>query len=214
MRRTRWSLHKLKTAVGNWLDRDDATTVARIPEFIELAEANFNRVIRQPDMITKDDSFSISGRYTTLPTDTLEIVRIVLDLTPVVVLEYMTPEELSERRVSLTGGGKPYYFTTVGGSTNQLEVLRSPDSTYTASIIYYTRIAALTDAATTNWLLTNHPDIYLFGTLVEADPYLKNDERMPMWTSRLDKALNDLRLQGQRERHTASGLRMRSVALG
>jgi len=203
---------ELQTATANWLDRSDMTD--RIPEFIELAEANFNRVIRQPDMITKDDSFSISSRYTTLPTDTLEIVRIVLDLTPVVVLEYMTPEELSERRVSLTGGGKPYYFTTVGGSTNQLEVLRSPDSTYTASIIYYTRIAALTDSATSNWLLTNHPDIYLFGTLVEAEPYLKNDERMPMWTSRLDKALNDLRLQGQRERHTASGLRMRSVALG
>jgi len=203
---------QLQTEIANWLDRTDLT--ATIPTFIELAEANFNRVIRQPDMITKDDSFSISSRYTTLPTDTLEIVRIVLDLTPVVVLEYMTPEELSERRVSLTGGGKPYYFTTVGGSTNQLEVLRSPDSTYTASIIYYTRIAALTDSATSNWLLTNHPDIYLFGTLVEAEPYLKNDERMPMWTSRLDKALNDLRLQGQRERHTASGLRMRSVALG
>ena len=203
---------QLQTEIANWLDRTDLT--ATIPTFIELAEANFNRVIRQPDMITKDDSFSISGRYTTLPTDTLEIVRIVLDLTPVVVLEYMTPEELSERRVSLTGGGKPYYFTTVGGSTNQLEVLRSPDSTYTASIIYYTRIAALSDAATTNWLLTSHPDIYLYGALVEAEPYLKNDERMPMWTSRLDKALNDLRLQGQRERHTASSLRMRSVALG
>jgi len=203
---------QLQTEIANWLDRTDLT--ATIPTFIELAEANFNRVIRQPDMITKDDSFSIAGRYTTLPTDTLEIVRIVLDLTPVVVLEYMTPEELSERRVSLTGGGKPYYFTTIGGSTNQLEVLRSPDSTYTASIIYYTRIAALSDAATSNWLLTNHPDIYLFGTLVEAEPYLKNDDRMPMWTSRLDKALNDLRLQGQRERHTASSLRMRSVALG
>ena len=203
---------QLQTEIANWLDRSDLT--ARIPTFIELAEANFNRVIRQPDMITKNDSFSISGRYTTLPTDTLEIVRIVLDLTPVIVLEYMTPEELSERRITLTGTGKPYYFTIIGGSTNQLEVLRSPDSTYTASIIYYTRIAALTDSATTNWLLTNHPDIYLFGALVQAEPYLKNDERMPMWTSMLDKALNDLRLQGQRERHTASGLRMRSVALG
>ena len=201
---------ELQTATANWLDRSDLTD--RIPEFIELAEANFNRVIRQPDMITKNDSFSIAGRYTTLPADTLEIVRIVLDLTPVIVLEYMTPEELSERRITLTGTGKPYYFTTIGGSANQLEVLRSPDDTYTASIIYYTRIPALADG--TNWLLTNHPDIYLFGTLVEAEPYLKNDERMPLWTSRLDKALSDLRLQGQRERHTASGLRMRSVALG
>ena len=203
---------ELQTATANWLDRTDLTS--RIPEFIELAEANFNRVIRQPDMVAKDDSFSIAGRYTTLPTDTLEIIRIVVDLTPVIVLEYLTPEEISERRIVMSSTGKPYYFTTIGGATNQLEVLPSPDSTYTSSIVYYTRIAALSDGATSNWLLAAHPDIYLFGTLVEAEPYLKNDERMPMWTARLDKALNDLGLQGQRERHTASGLRMRSRVLG
>ena len=203
---------ELQTATANWLDRTDLTS--RIPEFIELAEANFNRVIRQPDMVAKDDSFSIASRYTTLPTDTLEIIRIVVDLTPVIVLEYMTPEEISERRIVMSATGKPYYFTMIGGSTNQLEVLPSPDSTYTSSIVYYTRIAALSDSATSNWLLAAHPDIYLLGTLVEAEPYLKNDERMPMWTARLDKALNDLGLQGQRERHTASGLRMRSRVLG
>ena len=203
---------ELQTATANWLDRTDLT--ARIPEFIELSEANFNRVIRQPDMVTKDDSFSIASRYNTLPSDTLEIVRIVLDLTPVVVLEYLTPEEISERRVSMSATGKPYYFTVIGGSTNQLEVVPSPDSTYTSSIVYYTRIAALSDSATSNWLLAAHPDIYLFGTLVEAEPYLKNDERMPMWTSRLDKALMALRLQGERELHTGSSLRMRARVLG
>ena len=203
---------ELQTAAANWLDRTDLT--ARIPEFIELAEANFNRQIRQPDMITKNDSFSIASRYTTLPTDTLEIVRIVIDLSPVIVLEYMTPEEISERRVTMTATGKPYYFTIIGGSSNQLEVLPSPDSTYTSSIVYYTRIAALTDSATTNWLLNSHPDIYLFGALVEAEPYLKNDERMPMWTGRLESAMTALRLQGQRELYSGSSLRMRSKVLG
>ena len=203
---------ELQTATANWLDRTDLT--ARIPEFIELSEANFNRVIRQPDMVTKDDSFSLTSRYNTLPSDTLEIVRIVLDLTPVIVLEYLTPEEISERRVSMSATGKPYYFTVIGGSSNQLEVVPSPDSTYTSSIVYYTRIAALSDSATSNWLLAAHPDIYLFGTLVEAEPYLKNDERMPMWTSRLDKALMALRLQGERELHTGSSLRMRARVLG
>ena len=203
---------ELQTATANWLDRTDLT--ARIPEFIELAEANFNRVIRQPDMVAKDDSFSLASRYNTLPTDTLEIVRIVVDLTPVIVLEYLTPEEISERRVSMSATGKPYYFTVIGGSSNQLEVVPSPDSTYTSSIVYYTRIAALSDSATSNWLLAAHPDIYLFGTLVEAEPYLKNDERMPMWTNRLDKALMALRLQGERELHTGSSLRMRSRVLG
>ena len=203
---------ELQTAAANWLDRTDLSS--RIVEFIELAEANFNRLIRQPDMVAKDDSFALASRYNTLPTNTLEIIRIVVDLTPVIVLEYMTPEEISERRIVMTATGKPYYFTVIGGSTNQLEILPSPDSTYTASIVYYTRIAALSDSATSNWLLAAHPDIYLFGTLVEAEPYLKNDERMPMWAARLEKALNDLKLQGQRERHTASGLRMRSHVLG
>ena len=202
---------QLQTEIANWLDRTDLTS--QIPTFIELAEASFNRTIRAPDMITKNDSYSISGQYNTLPSDTLEIIRIVVDVQPVIVLEYLTPQDLSELRGELTGTGKPYYFTLVGGSSNQLEVLRSPDQTYTSSIIYYTRIPALTDSATTNWLLTANPDIYLFGALVEAEPYLKNDERMPLWTNRLDKALTTLRLQGERELHSGSSLRMRAQVL-
>ena len=203
---------QLQTEIANWLDRTDLTS--QIPTYIELAEASFNRTIRAPDMITKNDSYSISGQYNTLPSDTLEIIRIVVDVQPVIVLEYLTPQDLSELRGELTGTGKPYYFTLVGGSSNQLEVLRSPDQTYTSSIIYYTRIPALTDSATTNWLLTANPDIYLFGALVEAEPYLKNDERMPLWTNRLDKALTTLRLQGERELHSGSSLRMRAQVLG
>ena len=203
---------QLQTEIANWLDRTDLTS--QIPTFIELAEASFNRTIHAPDMITKNDSYSISGQYNTLPSDTLEIIRIVVDVQPVIVLEYLTPQDLSELRGELTGTGKPYYFTLVGGSSNQLEVLRSPDQTYTSSIIYYTRIPALTDSATTNWLLTANPDIYLFGALVEAEPYLKNDERMPLWTNRLDKALTTLRLQGERELHSGSSLRMRAQVLG
>jgi hypothetical protein len=203
---------QLQTAGANWLDRTDLT--ARIPEFIELAEANFNRVIRQPDMVAKDDAFSLASQYTTLPTDTLEITRIVVDVSPPITLEYLTPEEISERRSVLNSTGRPLYFTVIGGSTGQLEVLPSPDSTYTSSIVYYTKIPALTDSATTNWLLSSHPDIYLYGLLVEAEPYLKNDERLPVWASQLDKSLAELRLQGQRKLHSGSSLRMRSRVLG
>jgi|TARA_R100000781_G_scaffold42118_1_gene29019 hypothetical protein len=203
---------ELQTAAANWLDRTDLSS--RIPEFIDLAEATFNRTIRNHRMITKNDSYSLGARYVNLPTDTLEIIRIVLDTSPVITLEYLTPEEIAERRMGLSSTGKPIYFTVVGGSTNQIELLRSPDETYTSSIVYYTKIPALSDSATTNWLLTNHPDIYLFGTLVEAEPYLKNDERMPMWSARLGKALEELKLQSEREMHTGSSLRMRSRVLG
>ena len=202
---------ELQTAAANWLDRTDLT--ARVPEFIDLAESTFNRTIRNRQMITKNDSYSLDSRYVNLPTDTLEVIRIVVDVTPQITLQYLTPEEIAERRNS-SSTGRPQYFTVVGGSTNQIELLRSPDETYTSSILYYTKIPALSDSATTNWLLTNHPDIYLFGTLVEAEPYLKNDERMPMWSARLSKALEELKLQGEREMHTGSSLRMRSRVLG
>ena len=202
---------ELQTATANWLDRTDLTD--RIPEFIDLAESTFNRTIRNRQMITKNDSYSLDSRYVNLPTDTLEVIRIVVDVSPQITLEYLTPEEIAERR-GAGSSGRPVYFTVIGGSTNQIELLPSPDSTYTSSIVYYTKIPALTDAATENWLLTNNPDIYLFGTLVEAEPYLKNDERMPMWSARLSKALNELKLQGEREMHTGSSLRMRSRVLG
>jgi len=202
---------ELQTATANWLDRTDLTD--RIPEFIDLAESTFNRTIRNHRMITKNDSYSLDSRYVNLPTDTLEVIRIVVDVSPQITLEYLTPEEIAERR-GAGSSGRPVYFTVIGGSTNQIELLPSPDSTYTSSIVYYTKIPALTDAATENWLLTNNPDIYLFGTLVEAEPYLKNDERMPMWSARLSKALNELKLQGEREMHTGSSLRMRSRVLG
>ena len=135
-------------------------------------------------------------------------------MSPPITLEYLTPEEISERRSVLNSTGRPLYFTVIGGSTGQLEVLPSPDSTYTSSIVYYTKIPALTDSATTNWLLSSHPDIYLYGLLVEAEPYLKNDERLPVWASQLDKSLAELRLQGQRKLHSGSSLRMRSRVLG
>ena len=64
--------------------------------------------------------------------------------------------------------------------------------------------------AAANWL--DRTD--LSARIPEFIEYLKNDERLAMWSARLDKALTDLRLQGQRERHTASGLRMRSRVLG
>ena len=187
---------------------------ARVPEFIDLAESSFNRTIRNHRMITKNDSYSLDGRYVDLPTDTLEVIRIVVSGSPVVTLEYMTPEEIAEGRYTLSSTGKPGYYTVIGGSTNQIELLRSPDDTYTASIVYYTKIPALSDSATTNWLLTNNPDIYLFGALLEAEPYLKNDERLPMWAARLNKALEELKMQGEREMHTGSSLRMRSRVLG
>ena len=132
---------QLKTAAANWLDRTDLED--RIPEFVTMAEAQFNREIRQPQMITRDDSFTIDGQYEAMPTDALEIQRIVLDQTPVITLQYITPNEISEKRSGLTGTGRPIYYSIVG---ENMEFVRTPDSAYTASIMYYKRITALSQS--------------------------------------------------------------------
>lgn len=189
---------ELQTALGNWLNRSDLS--ARLPEFVALAEARFNRVLRAPDMITKDDSFTIDGQYEALPTGFLEARRFTILSSPVRPLEYISPEQMSEYRASKTSSAKPQWFTVVG--TN-FEFLPTPDSAYTGSLIYY---KAITGLATTspNWLLTSHPDIYLYGSLVAAEPYVMNDERLPLWKAQLDQALEELRVHNEGKKYGAT----------
>jgi hypothetical protein len=182
---------ELETAAANWLDRSDL--VARIPEFIELAEAKFNRIIRAPDMLTRDDAFSLTGQYADTPTRFLEARRFTVLTTPVRRLEYLTPDAMAEYRERLVASQKPGYYTVVGGS---FEFLPSPDSTYTASLLFYQALEGLA-TTDTNWLLTSHPDVYLYGTLLQAEPYLRNDERIAVWGAMLENGLAELRTMNQ-----------------
>lgn len=180
----------LQLAVGSFLNRSDLTSL--IPDFIELAQARFNREIRVPEMLTRDDLATIDAQYETVPSDYLETKRYTLLTTPVVPLEYATPQEITEQRQRYTTTGKPYYYSVVGGS---FEFLPSPDQAYAASHLYYAAI----DLTTTNWLLTSYPDICLYGALCEAEPYLMNDERVPLWEAKLDKALASLKKHGENQ---------------
>ena len=59
---------ELQTSVADWLDRDDLT--ARIPDFITLAEARFNRLLRIRSMETEAEQVTVAGtRSYSLPTD-------------------------------------------------------------------------------------------------------------------------------------------------
>lgn len=184
---------ELEAAVANYLDRTDLT--ARIPEFVALAEARFNRVIRAPDMLTRDDAFTVDGQYEDLPSGFLEAKRFVLLTSPVTPLEYLTPEEMAEKRAYITSASKPVYYTVAGGS---FEFLPSPSQAYTASLLYYAKLTA--NASSDNWLFTSHPDIYLFGALLEAEPYIHSDERITLWQARLDRALAELHVMNERKK--------------
>ena len=193
----------LQTAVANWLDRDDLTD--RIPEFIALCEATFNRVLRIRAMETTVSDTTVGGTKTdALPTGYLQMREIHLTTSPVVSLSYITPEIMYRIRSGSTSA-KPNSYTIVG---DNLLFGPTPDGAYTYDMTYYKAFDALSDAATTNWIILNAPDLYLYGTLLQAEPFLMNDQRVQLWATAFRQAIADVQDQDNKDRHSGSEMRV------
>ena len=195
---------QLKTATANWLDRSDLTD--RIPEFIALAEARFNRVLRIRDMETVSTAISTAAgtREYDLPTRFVQMKEFHLSTDPITPLAYITPEMMSRMQAG-SSKSKPQVFTIIA---DKVRLGPNPDAVYTTSMLYYKAFAALSDSATTNDMLTNNPDVYLYGTLLEAEPFIMNDERVPLWLAAFEKAVSDIQNQDNKDRHSGSQLRV------
>ena len=199
---------ELQTAVANWLDRDDLT--ARIPEFITLCEARFNRSLRIRAMETLDISVdTVAGTGTVvLPTGYVQMRDISLITSPLTQLQYLTPEIMNRLNSgSLTG--KPETYTIIA---NNILFGPTPDAVYDISMLYYKTFDALTDAAPTNWVITNAPDVYLYGALLEAEPFLMNDQRVQLWAMALTQSITTLQEQDNKDRHCGSALRVMNTS--
>ena len=197
----------LQTAVANWLDRDDLAD--RVPEFISLAEATFNRVLRIRAMeTTLADTTPSGSKEDPLPTGYLQMREIHLTTSPIVSLAYITPEIMYRiRSGSVTG--KPTNYSILG---DNILFGPTPDGAYDYSITYYKAFTALSDAAPTNWLITNAPDLYLYGTLLQAEPFLMNDERVPLWERAVRQVISDLQQQDDKDRHSGSEMRVMNTS--
>jgi len=196
---------ELQRAIENWLN---TPAVAQdIPSFIDLAEAKFNRRIRDYRMV-KRATATVDTGYFVVPTDWLENIRFQLNTTPITTLEYVTPDQAAEEKVIFSSTGRPKFFTMIG---SQFQVVPAPDSnTYTGELTYYSSIPALTDETTSNWLLAAAPDVYLYGALMEAAPYLGEDNRTQVWGTMLEQALNAIQIESDRARIGSSSIRMRA----
>ena len=195
---------QLKTAAANWLDRSDLTD--RIPEFIVLAEARFNRLLRIRDMETVSTAISTTAgtREYSLPTGFVQMKEFHLTTDPLTPLAYITTEMMSRMWAGSTTG-KPEVFTIIA---DNVRLGPSPDAVYTTSMLYYKTFTALSVSNTTSEMLTNNPDVYLYGTLLEAEPFIMNDERVPLWLAAFEKAVGDIQNQDNKDRHSGSQLRV------
>ncbi len=85
-----------------------------------------------------------------------------------------------------TQTGEPVFYADY--DYNHWLIVPTPDAAYPLEILYYQLPPLLDDEHETNWLTENAPEILLYGTLLEATPFLKNDERIPVWQNMYDRA--------------------------
>lgn len=198
---------ELQSTIADWLNRTDLA--ARIPDFIALTEASLNRDLRTQDMVASSEVTTVAGNSTVvLPDETVELRTVVLEANPNVVLT-MLPRQTLEARYALSGGGRPVGYSVVGRS---LKLGPTPDSAYPLALTYYTSIPALSDTVTSNWVLQGHPDLYLYGALVQASPYLGDDARAAVWAGLYARALDALESTDDRAQWAGSPIAMQVTA--
>ena len=183
---------ELKTAVANWLNRDDLTTV--IPDFISLAEARIARDLRhwkQEKRVTTD----VDERYENLPNDFIEIRQI--QHTAGGAISSISSVEMEKLRGVSDVAGKPKYTRL---TADQIEFYPTPDTSYNISMLYYGRIPALSDAEPDNWLLRDAPDVFLYGALLQSAPYLVDDARVQVWAGLYQSGVEALNVENEKAR--------------
>lgn len=198
---------ELQASIADWLNREDLTNV--IPDFIALAEANMNRQLRVNQMIERDTSEVASG-YVTMPIDWLQTISLITIASPPVVLEYVAQMGMAEIRATERAGVPIAYTIT----NNKFQLFPAPTSALEVEMTYYAKIPALSDSNTSNWVLANFPDLYLYGSLLQAEPYLKNDERTPMWAAMYKGAIDAIDLASEKAKRPEGGLHSRRRTFG
>lgn len=192
----------LKSAVASFLHRSDLTTI--IPDFITLVEASLNRELRTLSMETRATT-STSERYITLPSDFQELRNVKVQSTCYIQLDNLSPESLDTYYNSAVSGIPTAYAIVA----NLIYIAPQPNGTYTYEINYYAKIPDLATNST-NWLLTAHPDVYLYGALLQAAPYLHDDERIRTWGAMYKAALDSILLADRRTRWSGNAMQIKT----
>lgn len=175
----------LSGAVSSWTARGDYMA-GNISNFVALFEAWANRVLRVRLMETST-SLSPSSGIASLPSDYLQWRRVTWAGTPSRELEYVHPSILRAYYGEVTDF-TPTLFSIEGSS---LET-RSSDAT-SITLEYWQKVPSL-ETNSTNWLMSAHPDLYLYGSLVEAYLFNQDQENAIVWKQRRDSLADEIRL--------------------
>lgn len=194
----------LQASIAAWLHRTDLTSV--IPDFVALAEARIARDLRIKSMVTETTLTTVAGTQSVaLPTGWLEFENVTVSGSPDRNLNYVPVQHLNEKFPSNDYSGQPVVYSIEGDNILFGPV---PDTAYSVDVLYYKRFDPLSTTAT-NWLLTNHPNIYLFAALAEAAPYVADDERVGIWEQKYSSDVARLQQVDDQGQNSGSVLRVR-----
>lgn len=196
----------LKTAVAGWLNRTDLTS--DIIDFITLCEDEIAR--RVETEFERRDTITLNAEVVSLPSDLREITSLALDdANRGGPIEILSPEQLTLYKAA--SGRRTSYPRKAAITTNGTELILAPvpDTSYVAEIIYATKLDRLSGSVSTNWILDDHSDVYLYGSLIHSAPFLKDDQRMGVWQSLFEKALAQIAALIERRKWAANTLIMR-----
>ena len=196
------SYANLKVEIATWLVRADLS--ADIDTMIDLFEAWANRNLRVRQM--EQEATTAATEYLALPTDFLELRDIQYQGSPRRQLDYVTPVYADIYDSSGTAG-TPRFYTLVG---DQIRLIPAPDSTTPVRIDYYQAIPALSSGTTTNWLLTQYPDAYLFGALTYGRIRTIDPELATFISQNFGQIVVEIQKAGRRS-NVGSSLQMRAV---
>lgn len=179
--------------IQTYLERTDQATLEKIPQFIMLAEQVIASQIKFLGNLTVNTSNMVIGSATIdKPARWHKTVSMNVTVDgkrqPIFLRKY---EYLREYSPDPAVVGTPKFYADYD-YTHWL-IAPTPDSAYNYEVLYYERVQPLDSSNQTNWFTTYAPQAMLYGSLLQAMPFLKNDERMAMWQQQYDLIINTLK---------------------
>ena len=196
---------ELQTAIAARLHRDDLS--AEILDFITLAEARISRDLRITGMISVDatNQFTAGDNSEALPSDFLSAKSIQINGDPVRVLEQSTLD-VAQSMYPSTANEKPYLYARAGST---MYFFPTPDSDYTYQLTYYARPTALSDSNTSNFYLTDVPDLLLYAALIYGADHMEDDGKLMKYSNMYDRLLQEIEEADNADSWGASNQRTR-----
>jgi len=196
----------LKTAVADFLNRDDLTSATE--NFIALAESQINRDIRHWKMEARSSGQQSPGdEYSQVPADWMETIRFHITDNGTSPLNLISRAAMSDKRASNEDAtGTPTHYTH---ADSQFQLYPTPSATTNTELLYYAKTQALSSSNSDNWLLLEAPDVYLYGALLHSAPYLGEDERIAIWAQMYSAAVQQLNSTSDKAKYSGSGLKLK-----